>query len=207
MFLSSQFKPRRFIMTAFIAGCVYVLSRCFKLQKFVVSTRRIGQFEPFIKHKTLTRDVIENKDLLVVGDVHGCYDEMIKMLDEVKQRSVRKFVTIFVGDMINKGPKNIEVLEFIMREKDIYCVRGNHEQSILRKISKMKEDEEFQLKVCWLLFEVQYFLKPHQILYCHRFIRDIILPCMYQRYYIALTVPKILYCLVSIRDIIMTCLY
>jgi Icc-related predicted phosphoesterase len=49
---------------------------------------------------------------IVVGDIHGCYDELMELLDKVGfERSDR---VVSVGDLITKGPKSREVLELFM---------------------------------------------------------------------------------------------
>lgn len=94
-------------------------------------TRR---FEPFIKHKVLSSNELVGKDLLIIGDVHGCYDEMKKLISIARGKTLKDLLIIFVGDMLRKGPKSNEVLTYIMTTDNILCVRGNHEQSILRKL-------------------------------------------------------------------------
>ena len=44
----------------------------------------------------------------VIGDVHGCYDELCELLDKIGQSSERKL--IFVGDLIDIfHKKNLKV--------------------------------------------------------------------------------------------------
>src|SRR5687768_11473240 len=46
---------------------------------------------------------------IVVGDIHGCYDELTELIDKVKLKKTDRVVS--VGDLITKGPKSREVLE------------------------------------------------------------------------------------------------
>jgi predicted phosphodiesterase len=46
--------------------------------------------------------------LLVVGDVHGCFDELQQLLLKVDYKQGRDNL-VFVGDLVNKGPKSAEV--------------------------------------------------------------------------------------------------
>jgi hypothetical protein len=41
---------------------------------------------------------------IVVGDIHGCYDELEDLLAEVEFGKSDRLVS--VGDLITKGPKN-----------------------------------------------------------------------------------------------------
>lgn len=51
---------------------------------------------------------------IVVGDIHGCYDELIVLLEQVKLGSKDRVVA--VGDLVTKGPKSREVLELFMSD-------------------------------------------------------------------------------------------
>ena len=43
-----------------------------------------------------------------MGDVHGCADELEDLLERVGWRPGRD-VVVLVGDLVNKGPKSVEV--------------------------------------------------------------------------------------------------
>jgi hypothetical protein len=45
---------------------------------------------------------------VLVGDVHGCYDELQQLLQQVQLRHGHDNL-IFVGDLVNKGPKSQQV--------------------------------------------------------------------------------------------------
>lgn len=75
---------------------------------------------------------------LVVGDVHGCYDELRRLLDKAKVGSGAEVV--LVGDLVNKGPESIEVVRFC-RENDIAAVLGNHDDYLLRCVSARRRGD------------------------------------------------------------------
>ena len=62
-------------------------------------------------HVTLTSDVIRGRPVLVVGDVHGCFEELRDLLEMACDERENPFV-VFVGDMINKGPQSVAVLRW-----------------------------------------------------------------------------------------------
>ena len=66
-----------------------------------------------------------------VGDVQGCYDELRELLIYVKyQRGKDKLW--FVGDLVNRGPKSLEVLRFVAElGTDARVVLGNHDLNLL----------------------------------------------------------------------------
>lgn len=66
---------------------------------------------------------------IIVGDVHGCRDELDRLLDHVGlTRSDRLFL---VGDTVARGPDPCGVLEILRHARGL-AVRGNHEDRLLR---------------------------------------------------------------------------
>jgi len=47
----------------------------------------------------------------VMTDIHGEYDKLMKMLDKIKFSSADNL--LILGDNVDRGPKNMAVLEFI----------------------------------------------------------------------------------------------
>ena len=88
----------------------------------------------------------------IIGDVHGCFDELQLLLEKIDYRIERQDsaldygfkVTppagrqvIFVGDLVDRGPKSPEVLRLVMsmvKNQQAWCVPGNHDDKLLRKL-------------------------------------------------------------------------
>lgn len=68
---------------------------------------------------------------IVIGDLHGCYDELLDLLDKVSFASEDRLIC--VGDLITKGPKNREVLDRFMSDPQFTAVIGNHDLAIRRR--------------------------------------------------------------------------
>jgi hypothetical protein len=66
---------------------------------------------------------------VVVGDVHGCCDELEQLLDLVKYDE--KDDLLFLGDLLSRGPRPLGVLS-IMRRTGARGVRGNHDDVLLK---------------------------------------------------------------------------
>src|SRR5215510_15991228 len=77
---------------------------------------------------------------IVVGDIHGCYDELMSLLDKAGFSDNDRVVA--VGDLITKGPKNREVLDLFMTDARFSSVIGNHDLALRRKWN----GEEIDLK-------------------------------------------------------------
>jgi serine/threonine protein phosphatase 1 len=65
---------------------------------------------------------------IIIGDVHGHYDTLIALLDSISPNSDDEIY--FLGDLIDRGPKSAQVVDFIMRNQ-YQCLRGNHEEMLL----------------------------------------------------------------------------
>jgi len=89
----------------------------------------------------------------IIGDVHGCFDELLDLLKQlgysveaqadggvsakysIKPPEGRK--TIFLGDLVDRGPKIPNVLRLAMnmvQAGTALCVPGNHDIKLMRKL-------------------------------------------------------------------------
>lgn len=70
----------------------------------------------------------------VIGDVHGCYEDMMMLLAKIEELDEDAKI-IFVGDFVDRGPQVDKVLEWCMKnitpDGKYQAVRGNHEQMVL----------------------------------------------------------------------------
>jgi len=80
-----------------------------------------------------------------IGDVHGCFDELITLLGRLgyfpaeagawKHAEGRKMV--FVGDLVDRGPKSPEVVRLVMASVaagSALAVPGNHDVKFMRRV-------------------------------------------------------------------------
>ena len=67
---------------------------------------------------------------LVVGDVHGCLEELEELLEKTRYVSGRDRL-VFLGDLLDRGPDPVAVLRRV-RSLGAECVLGNHEEKHLR---------------------------------------------------------------------------
>ena len=70
----------------------------------------------------------------VIGDVHGCYDEMMALLQKIEEQDEDAAI-YFVGDFVDRGPQVDKVLQWCMEnvtaDGKYQAVRGNHEEMVL----------------------------------------------------------------------------
>ena len=69
---------------------------------------------------------------LVVGDIHGCYDELRDLLALVGFARGDRLVC--VGDLVVKGEQSREVLDLFISDERFHSVLGNHDRAVLRAL-------------------------------------------------------------------------
>ncbi|MEK7866587.1 MAG: polynucleotide kinase-phosphatase [Planctomycetota bacterium] len=82
----------------------------------------------------------------VIGDVHGCCDELEALLarlgyaregPDAPFRHAEGRRAVFLGDIVDRGPRVVDSLRVVMRMVEggtALCVPGNHEAKLLRKL-------------------------------------------------------------------------
>ncbi len=63
----------------------------------------------------------------VIGDIHGHYDELMELFDCVNFQFDND-VLISLGDLVDRGPKPLEVVEKMMQIKNFKHILGNHDE-------------------------------------------------------------------------------
>lgn len=90
----------------------------------------------------------------IIGDVHGCYDELKALLKKLGYKETDKVKTgsvwdgplyghpegrkaVFLGDIVDRGPKVLDTLRLVRNMVDAgtgICVPGNHDMKLMRKL-------------------------------------------------------------------------
>lgn len=75
--------------------------------------------------------------LFVIGDVHGCSDQLHRLI--AKQPTDSRLV--FVGDLIDRGPDSADVLQTVQQAcgAGAVCIAGNHEAMMLDFLDRPTE--------------------------------------------------------------------
>lgn len=69
----------------------------------------------------------------MIGDLHGCYDEAVHLLEKCKVTAADH--VIFVGDLVDRGPDSGKCVDLAIRREKIQekpaAILGNHEEKHL----------------------------------------------------------------------------
>ncbi|AEF80517.1 polynucleotide kinase-phosphatase [Leadbettera azotonutricia] len=113
---------------------------------YVLSTPEEAETAEIVRTRLWNDKRDEKGPFDIVGDVHGCYDELCALLEKMDYTVDRGAFTalppagrrlIFLGDLCDRGPKNAAVLKLAMNMASAgtaLCVPGNHDVKLLRKL-------------------------------------------------------------------------
>ena len=78
------------------------------------------------------------KRIYAIGDIHGCYDRLCRLMDRIDICWSRDTL-VLLGDYIDRGPRSFEVLEYLITLKkkhpNTIFLKGNHEVMFLDFLS------------------------------------------------------------------------
>ncbi len=82
-------------------------------------------------------DKCKDKRVIVIGDLHGCFDDLQSLLDVCKFNHELD-ILILTGDLVDRGNKIKECLKFVRTTPNVYSVMGNHDEKFLRYLRRNK---------------------------------------------------------------------
>uniref|UniRef100_A0A383VP43 Calcineurin-like phosphoesterase domain-containing protein n=1 Tax=Tetradesmus obliquus TaxID=3088 RepID=A0A383VP43_TETOB len=141
------------MLSVLVRSCKSALSR----QRTPLVEQRTtpsGNPLPSVVHQVVQQQQLGPGRLLLVGDVHGCLDELQQLLLEVGfKRGIDNLV--FVGDLVNKGPKSAEVVSTVRQwcsdpQLHTWAVRGNHDESALKAARLHAQQQPVGAKYHWV---------------------------------------------------------
>ena len=95
------------------------------------------------KHELLQKCVLlSDKEVVVVSDIHGCYDEFVELMEESRIKIENYKITenplekriVIAGDYLDSGPKSADMIDFIFENPEVTVVMGNHENRLYREL-------------------------------------------------------------------------
>ena len=151
----NKHRPDRNFAHRVIAQQRHQLRRSFKRLKRE-GFRRIYTLrsEDEVQRACITREKVwpnrrdERGPFDIIGDVHGCYDELLALLDKLGYDIQPNHITpppgrkaIFLGDLVDRGPKTPQVLDLVMQmvnSDTALCIPGNHDTRLVRALQGKK---------------------------------------------------------------------
>ncbi|WWP02450.1 MAG: bis(5'-nucleosyl)-tetraphosphatase (symmetrical) ApaH [Candidatus Dasytiphilus stammeri] len=86
----------------------------------------------------------------LIGDIHGCYDELCTLLEKVNFDS-KKDILWLTGDLVARGPNSLKVLRYIRGlGTNARIVLGNHDLDLLNVFYKYKNGYIKNVKIDFL---------------------------------------------------------
>ncbi len=105
----------------------------------------------------------------VFGDIHGCYDEMTGLLRDLN--ATENDVIVSLGDIVDRGPKSVEVYHFFKNTPNAVVLMGNHERkhqrgilSYAQEIVKLQMGDEYPEFIQWINSLGYYYETPEAII-------------------------------------------
>lgn len=103
----------------------------------VISSKDKKSIAKLLKDEYLSLD--NYREVKVIGDIHGCYDELLLSLGLEDNNIEEDVFYVFLGDYIDRGTQNAKVLEFMIENCDkenVVLLEGNHELYIRAYVNK-----------------------------------------------------------------------
>ncbi|MFC5186944.1 metallophosphoesterase family protein [Actinomadura harenae] len=92
---------------------------------------------------------------IIIGDIHGCFDELIELLEKVGLQPDDLLVS--VGDLVDRGPSPGEVVRLFRERPNSVAVMGNHERKHVRgifsyaqEITRLQLGDDYAETVDWM---------------------------------------------------------
>jgi len=117
---------------------------------YVLKTEEEAQNAEIIRKPLWPNKKDETGPFDIIGDIHGCYDELCALLEKLDYTVDKENCTatpptgrkaIFLGDLCDRGPNNVYVLRMVMEmvaSGHALCIAGNHDAKLLKHLKGNK---------------------------------------------------------------------
>ena len=80
----------------------------------------------------------------IVSDIHGCYNQYQKLLEKIQFSEKDELYVL--GDVVDRGPEPIRVLQDMMKRPNVIFILGNHDfimYMLMKKLSVENNEENY----------------------------------------------------------------
>lgn len=78
------------------------------------------------------------KRTIVIGDIHGCFDEFQALLAKINVTPKDEIISL--GDIVDRGPKSVELFQFFKNRPNAKVLMGNHERKHLNQVLSYSQE-------------------------------------------------------------------
>jgi serine/threonine protein phosphatase 1 len=108
---------------------------------------------------------------IVIGDIHGCYAELQKLLAAVHLTADDRLISL--GDIVDRGPDSVKVYDFLRQRPNTIVLMGNHERKHLnqtlsysQEIVKVQFADRYPEFLNWIE-DLPYFYETEEAILVH----------------------------------------
>ena len=106
----------------------------------------------------------------LIGDIHGCFEDFIQLIEKMPLGPSDQL--ILLGDLASKGPDGVKMLEWLVCNRNIRSILGNHDLILLHDIlvspvfnpkewlETLQASKHFSLIVDWLRNQPLIMIEP-----------------------------------------------
>jgi protein phosphatase len=129
-------------------GAKYLYKEGFKYVYVLTGTEAVDAVESIERLPMPSDKRGERGPFDIIGDVHGCYDELTKLLADLGYMRAlspegislahpdgRK--AVFLGDIVDRGPRVLDCVRLVqqmVQAGDAFCIPGNHDKKFTRAL-------------------------------------------------------------------------
>lgn len=117
---------------------------------------------------------------LIIGDIHSCYDEMQQLLAKAGLNSDDQIIAL--GDIVDRGPDSVSVVEFFRSNSNARSLLGNHEHkhiligrallepSLSQVLTHLQVGDNYYGPMCAFMEEMPTFIELEEAILVHGYL-------------------------------------
>jgi serine/threonine protein phosphatase 1 len=113
---------------------------------------------------------------IVIGDIHGCYEELLQLLAKVQ--ITEQDYLISLGDIVDRGVDSVKVYDFLKNRPNTIVLMGNHERkhqrqtlSYSQEIVKIQFGDRYAEFLEWVSY-LPYYYETDEAIFVHAAVED-----------------------------------